>query len=78
MRPILFAMAAALSVAAAAPAFADTMQRDGGHSGRLGDSDVLYPAPYGQIYTGRSVAVPQHRLRNFESYHALDGAAQTR
>ena len=72
MRTTLFALAAVIGLASAAPAFADSMQRDGDHSGRLGSPSVLYPAPYGQVYTGRSVAIEHapvvraHRLSDTE------------
>ena len=68
MRTILLASIAAIGLAAAAPAFADefgayssfqgdTMDRDGGHTGRLGA-----PRQDPMIYTGRSAAQDRTQL----------------
>ena len=69
MRPALFALAAALAIGSAAPSFADTMQRDGGHSGRLGVRDVVNPLPYGQVYSNSD-------LNSFQALRAAPYAAR--
>jgi hypothetical protein len=61
MRIAILTLAAALGLAAATPAFADSMDRDGGPSGALGAPYQTYNQSWRQeqrpvFYTGRSVA----------------------